>query len=217
VPLFYYLAFPEAYYSGIEIFPLSAWVFSGAMMFLLIGSVQGVASGFALGVADALWHDIAHSNWRLILGAGSGLALSTLLILLSLWGVANPKVGAGVFIPMYILYGLAFGAAAAIVIPRLGATAPLSRQLKRAAVATLVTGLITVPHVFLVYPNIVSETLPHRLSFAAVFPLTMAVLFARRTKRVADHQSLPTGDRRLPKTVGSKGQLSDQSSSIGSS
>jgi len=195
VPLFYYLAFPEDYYSGIEMIGLSAWVLSSAMLFLLIGTLQGVASGLALGVADALWHDIAHSNWRLILGVGSGLALSMLLILLSLWGVASPEVGAGVFIPVYIIYGLVFGAAATIVIPQLGATVPVGRQLRRAAAAILVTVLITVPYVFLVYPNMVAETLAHRLAFAVVFPLTMAPLFARRTKQVSDHQNPPTEDR----------------------
>ncbi|KPL16311.1 MAG: hypothetical protein AMJ93_15905 [Anaerolineae bacterium SM23_84] len=196
VPLFVYLAIPEVYYDFVEeTLPLSAWIFSGAMMFLLIGSVHGAASGFALGVADALCHDIAYRSSRLILGIGSGMVLSMLLILLSLWQVASPEVGPVVFIPVYILYGLAFGAASTVVTPRLGTRRSIRPQLRRAAVAMLVTTVITVPYVFLLYPNMVAETLPHRLSFAVVFPLIMALVFVGRTKEVSSRRSPPTKDR----------------------
>jgi hypothetical protein len=195
VPLFVYLAFPDDYYESIATLPLSAWVFSGAMMFLLIGSVHGAASGFALAVADALCHDIAYRSSRLILGIGSGLVLSTLLILLSLWQVASPEVGAAVFIPVYILYGLAFGAASTVVIPQLGTRRSVRQQLRRAAAAMLVTTVTTVPYVFLLYPNMVSETLPHRLSFAVVFPLIMALVFVGRTKEASGRRNPRTKDR----------------------
>ena len=196
VPLFVYLARPEVYYDWTEnTMPLSAWVFSSAIMFLLIGGVQGAASGFVLAVTDALSHNIAHRALRLILGTGSGLALSTLLILVSLWQVAGPDVGPAVFIPVYVVYGLAFGAACTAVIPPLGARRSLGQQLRRAALAVPVTAVTTVPYVFLVYPTMVAETLPYRLCFAVVFPATMALAFVGRANEASRRRS-PRAERR---------------------
>jgi class 3 adenylate cyclase len=184
VPLFYYLAVPEAYYAGVADMGLAAWVFSGAMMFLLIGEIHGSASGFILGVVDALCHDIGHGRLRLLLGLGSGLPLAGWLVLLTFLGLVFPDVGAAVFIPVYVFYGLGLGAASALVIPPLGTNSSVHRQLTRAAAAIAVAAPVTALYVYLVYPTMVVETLPNRLIFAIVYSLAMALVFVRRTEQV---------------------------------
>jgi hypothetical protein len=183
-PLFYYLAYPEDYHLLVQgTFPLPAWMFSGVLMFLLIGCLQGAASGLALGVADAVWHDMAHRTWRWAWGIGSGLALALLLTLLSFWRVSDPDVGPGVFVPVYLLYGVAFGAAATITIPPLGTRMPIRLQLRHAARAIPLTAATTVLYAFVVFPSMALETVGHRLLFAVGFPLALALLFGRRSTR----------------------------------
>jgi class 3 adenylate cyclase len=179
-PLFYYLSYPEEFQQLVTgVFPLAAWVFSGALMFMLIGSVQGTASGFALGVADAFWSGSGHRTWRWASGLASGLALATLLTLFSFWRLTGPEVGAGTYIPVYILCGLTSGAAATIVIPRLGNRPSVGNLLKRTPWAIALMAASTIPYAFLVFPSTALETFLHRLFYAIGFPLSLALLFGR--------------------------------------
>jgi class 3 adenylate cyclase len=180
-PFFSYLAAPEYYQQVLQgLVTLPSWMFSGALMFLLIGCLQGAASGFALGLADAIWRDMGHRTWRWALGVSSGLALTILLTAFSFAGVTSPEAGPLVFIPVYLLSGVANGAAATLVIPRLGTSAPLGSLLKRAAAAIPMTAASAVPYAFLLFRSSAGPTLAHRLLFSVGFPVALAVVFGRR-------------------------------------
>jgi hypothetical protein len=179
-PLSYYLSYPEDFQLLIqEVLPLAAWAFSGALMFVLVGSLQGAASGFSLALADALWGDLGRRGWRWVVGLASGLALALLLTVLSFWGVTGPETGPSLYIPVYVLSGLASGAAATIVIPRMGNMSPFQELLKRSVPAIAVTMASTVPYALLLFPSTALQTFLYRSLYAIGFPLALALLFGR--------------------------------------
>jgi class 3 adenylate cyclase len=179
-PLSCYLAFPEEFHRlTAEVIPLSAWMFSGALIFVLIGSLQGAASGFALGVADAVWKDIQQRSWRWAAGLGSGLAMTGILTLFTIWGVMSPDAGASVYLPLFVLSGLASGAAATMVLPRLGDRPSVGELMKRALGATVLLAVANIPVAFLAFRSTTLESFVFRLLFAIGFPLALALLFGR--------------------------------------
>jgi hypothetical protein len=191
VPLFYYLAVRDYYYAYVTEGGLASWVFGGAIMFLIIGEIHGSASGFILGVTDALCHGMRLGKLRLVLGLGSGLPLAVWLVVLTLLGLVSPDVGPAVYIPVYFFYGMGLGAVSALVIPPLETRRSVRQQLASALVAVAVATPVTVLYVYVVYPTLVAETLPNRMIFAIVYSLTMALVFVRRTRPTAGGQTSP--------------------------
>jgi DNA-binding SARP family transcriptional activator len=173
------IAFPDKYIENLEFMTLTAWMFSGAVGFMLIGIIQGLASGFSLGLADALWRSKTQSKWRVIFGALSGLAHSIILTIFSLMQLANPQAEPLIYIPVNILYGMVFGAAISFVIPPMGTYSTLKEQLNRAAVTGLMALIATIPYVFLVYTDDAGVTLLSRGLFVIALPLALSLVYKK--------------------------------------
>jgi DNA-binding SARP family transcriptional activator len=183
-PLYYALAFPEEFGEIAEnLVTLPAWMLSSALMGVVIGGILGMASGFSVGLADALWKGGSRGRWRLLVGSLAGLVHSAYLILFSLIGAFLPSASSSVFIPADIVYGLVQGLIAALVIPPIGSFASFRQQLLRSLSAGLASVLVTVPYVYVVYVGEASSSMFSRLlsAFVLVFGLGMAL--SSRTRK----------------------------------
>jgi hypothetical protein len=183
-PLYYALAFPEEFDEIAEnIVTLPAWMLSSALMGIVVGGILGMASGFAVGLADALWKGGSRGRWRLLVGSLAGLVHSAYLILFSLIGAFLPSASSSVFIPADIVYGLVQGLIAALVIPPLGTFASFRQQFLRAVSAGLASVLVTIPYVYVVYVGEASSSMFSRLLSAFLLMFGLGIALSSRTRK----------------------------------
>jgi hypothetical protein len=151
-PLFVAMANPEGFQLGLGFTGLAAWIFSGMLAGLVFGAIRGASLGFFVGLADALSSSQSVRRWRLLAGALGGLVFSARFIGFVTMGLQTPESPPQVYIPIAILTGLLTGAAITLVIPRLGAPAPIDRQLRRLLLTVVLLALILIAYDWIVYP-----------------------------------------------------------------
>jgi DNA-binding SARP family transcriptional activator len=161
---------------------LTAQSLLSALAYLLIGGCQGLASGFAIGLADALAVQRTAAKWRLFAGGLSGLVLSTILIILTWVGLLFGHAGPEVFIPVNIAYGILIGVGTSFVYPRLGELRGLREQLKRGLLVTLVLLGITTAQVYILYQELALSILPGRIMFVLLVVFGLAAAFSKPGK-----------------------------------
>jgi DNA-binding SARP family transcriptional activator len=181
-PLYIRVFIPEEFDGVLEFMPMSAWVISGALVFMVIGGLQGLASGFLAGIVDALWTGKSKGIWRLSFGALSGLTTSIILILFTTGGIADAVASESIYIPTFILYGLFFGVALSMVIPPLGMRATRREQLIRILKGSVIAVLATVPYVFIVHMHLASGALLNRIMLAILLSLGVGIALIGKKK-----------------------------------
>jgi MFS family permease len=174
IPFFTAIARPDIYEESLEIFTLPAWMLSGAVAQFLVGAVLGLASGFAVGLADSLWR-LNAGRRRYIFGGIAGLSYAGYLISFSLIGLLSPRAVPAVYIPVNLLYGLILGILMTYVIPELGATKVSRKPILRAIHSALIGSLITIPYTYLIYLDQAGVTFLSRIVFAAMLPFGPAI------------------------------------------
>ncbi len=170
-PFFTAITSPESFRLGVEIVPIPPWILLGAFTLLIIGGVQGAASSLAMGLADVMWDDWRRRRRRILLGIFAGFVFSGYLILFTLLGLYDLPTTPGVFIPVYLVYGVVLGAMFSFMIPRLGDHVSLRVQLKRFFVVTTVIGFATIFQMYFCYREL---DIPY-LIFRALFPIMIAL------------------------------------------
>jgi DNA-binding SARP family transcriptional activator len=180
-PMYTRIFIPEEYLEILEFMSMPAWILSGALGFLFIGGLQGLASGFLIGCVDGIWNERAKMLWRFIFGAISGLASSLVLISFTSAGIADAVAEQEVYIPTFVIYGLFFGAALSIVIPPFGTRITRREQLGRILKGSFVAILATIPYVFIVHMDRAGEALLNRIMLAILLSFGMGITFI--TKR----------------------------------
>jgi hypothetical protein len=188
LPVYYSLAYPEEFgeTSG-DLVSLPMWMIINGISGLVVGGLLGMASGSAVGIADALRRGPSRVRWRLMMGSLAGSVYAGYLITFCLIGAFSPSASAGMFIPVYVLYGFLQGLVLTFVIPPLGSPSPPRQQLIRSAVVGVASALLTVPCVLLLYDIQDPFELTTRMIQAFLLPLGMGLALsshARRTVRV---------------------------------
>jgi hypothetical protein len=185
IPLFYFLVLPDEFReaSG-DLVSLPTWMFINFLSGLVVGGLLGSASGFAVGLADALWKGASRRRWRLLVGSLAGLVHAGYLIVFCLIGAWFPSASASVYIPVYIVYGLLQGLIATFVIPPLGTLASPRQQLVRSVLAGGASVLVTIPCVYLLYEIEAPHNLYTRLILAFALPFGIGMALSSRSRRV---------------------------------
>jgi DNA-binding SARP family transcriptional activator len=180
-PLFTALAFPEEFQEIIgNLVTLATWIIGSSIVGFVIGGLLGMASGFAVGLADAMWRGKQRVRWRLLMGCLAGLVHSAYLIAFTLSDMYQVRVGAGVYIPVYLAFGLLQGLITAWVIPQLGTSVPIRKQLGRSVGAGVATALLAVPYVYLVYADKAGVSLLSRLVYSFLIPFGLGLALGDR-------------------------------------
>jgi class 3 adenylate cyclase len=166
---------PVAIEANRQFISVSAWILSGAIVGLLWGGLQGVASGFTVQAADVFWPSKYSGAWRFVAGGLAGMVFSALMILFASAGLISPAAGPQVYVPVFLVYGFLQGGALSWVIPRLGA--PVSGHLLTVKVfqTSLFIGLVAIPAIFLVYQESSLTRLPIDGLYAVLMPSGMAL------------------------------------------
>ena len=176
------LAYPADFVASQDLISLPAWMLAGGLTQLIFGGLMGMASGFGVGLADALWRGWLQSRWRLVMGGLAGLVQSAYLIAFALMELFHPVAGPMVYVPVYIFYGVLVGLVTTFAIPRLGTRSPVRRQFVRALGAGAASALVTIPYVFLIYVDEATASLLSRLLYAFLLPFGIGLaLSARRS------------------------------------
>jgi DNA-binding SARP family transcriptional activator len=173
----YYLAAmaPEDFRATLQTLSITDRMLSGAIGFLIIGALQGGATGFLIGLADSAFKGKRQGKWRLALGSFSGLIYAGLLLLTALRAIDKPATEPSIYVPGFILYGLALGAVLTLVIPRLEASIDPGQWYTRAAVAGIAGALVTLPiGVFMEVESAVGPFF-RMMTFALVLPIGIAL------------------------------------------
>ena len=183
-PLYVALALPEDFGEITQgLLSASAWMLVSTLGALVVGAILGMASGFAIGVADALWTAELRTRWRILAGGLAGLAHSAYLILFALVGAFEPMAPPSVYIPADIVYGIVQGLIVAFAIPQLGSGSSFRQQLIRSACAGGVSALTAVPYVFSVSPAEPIVLFLSRLLNAFLLPFGVGLALSRRGSR----------------------------------
>ncbi len=183
LPAFTVLADPVEFNKNLEFISLPAWVLSGAIIGGLWGSVQGAAITAAVYIADALFMGKHRNIWRFVLGGFAGLVYSIILILFSVSGLLTPFVDVGVFVPVFLVYGLFLGMTLSNIIPPIGFSIEIRRQLTHALQTIIVLALIAIPVISIVYKDIRGPRILQELFFVTLFTLGLAFAMVKRTKQ----------------------------------
>ncbi len=179
-PFFIAIYYPKEYQETLELVTVPTWMIIGALGLLVIGALQGFASGLAVGFADAVWKGSFRKYFRLLFGGLSGLALCIYLVLFTEIGAINPITDPSVYIPTYIVYGLFMGTIITIVVPPLGEPRNLRNQLEKALIAAFAAGLVTIPYVNLVYGTEAINFYLSRILLAVLLQFGIAVFLSSR-------------------------------------
>lgn len=151
LPLLALIVAPSDFKQNLEFFSIAAWSLSGAIVAMIWGGLQGLASSFAVSCADLLapvWHSAV---LRFCAGGIAGIIYSFLLILFASTGLLSPVAGPAVYIPVFILYGFLQGGALSWVIPKPGERVRWRRSMIKALQTALFIGLVALPSIYLVY------------------------------------------------------------------
>jgi hypothetical protein len=162
LPVYYSVAYPQEFgeTSG-DLVSLPMWMIINGISGLVVGGLLGTSSGFAVGLADALWKGRSRVRWRLAIGSLAG------------------------FIPTYLLYGLLQGLILTFVIPPLGSLSPPRQQLIRSAGVGVASALLTIPCVLLLYDIQDPFELTTRMIQAFLLPLGLGLALSSRERRAA--------------------------------
>ncbi|TET85354.1 MAG: hypothetical protein E3J37_02060 [Anaerolineales bacterium] len=183
-PFYIALSLPDSYHDTLQVLSLPTWILSGALGMMLIGGAQGLASSFAIGLADVFLRGRTRRFWRHILGSLAGFAHAGFLIVYTIMGNMEPTSESTVYISVCVFYSLLLGAALSIVFPQLGTSSSTRQQLKRAAWGAAAAALATTPYVigYLFYFSEAPGTVPERLVFSIL--LTLGIALALRNPGV---------------------------------
>jgi hypothetical protein len=177
-PVFVALGEPEAYGEITEnLLSTSAWMLGSGLVALVVGVLLGVSSGFAVGVADALWRGSQRKRVRLIFGAIAGLAQSAYLVVFALSGAAAPRASPSIYIPVAVVYGMVQGLIVTWIIPDASVRVSSRRQVGRAALAGAAGAVVALPYVFTVYPGGPPALLVSRALNAYLLPFGIGMSF----------------------------------------
>jgi hypothetical protein len=196
-PLYEALRSPESFRTAIqELLSVPAWMLAAALVAGVVGGILGWVLGLGAGMADALWKGRASSGWRQAAGSLAGLAITIHLVVFTLMHAYQPSAAPGIYIPVYVLYGLLLGLIVTFAIPGLGESAPFRRQFVRSVGAGAIGAAVTIPYVFLVYRTEVGISLLPRLlnAFLLVFGIGMAL---SSRNRAAQSLAVVEGDQGL--------------------
>ncbi len=180
---------PAGVRETLEFMPLAMWVLSAALLGLLWGGLQGLATGLGLGVADSVVRSRNQSRWRLAAGAAAGLVHTFFLIMLSATGGLTPVAPAAVYGPVDVLYGLLVGMMLTLVVPPPDRPASTRHQVVRSVWAAAGLALASLPSVFILYRGTWTTALPLYLTYALVYPFGPALALRARINTGPDWQS----------------------------
>jgi hypothetical protein len=173
----------------LEFMPLAIWVFSAALLGLLWGGLQGLATGLCVGLADSVMRSRKAARWRLVAGAAAGLVHAFFLIMLSATGGLQPMAHAAVYVPVDLLYGLLVGMMLAWVVPPPHKPASTRDQLVRSVWASAGLALASLPLVFILYREGFATALPLYLTYAVFYPFGPALALKARATAGIDWQT----------------------------
>lgn len=176
-PFYIALSLPDSYHNTLQVLSLPTWILSGALGMMLIGGVQGLASSFAIGMADVFLRGRARRVWRHLLGGLAGFAHAGFLIAFTIMGSTTPLSEPVVYVFIYIVYSLLFAAALSFVFPQLGTSASTRQQLRRAAWGAAAAVIATIPYAigYLYYFDEAPGTIPERFIFSILLTLGIAL------------------------------------------
>jgi hypothetical protein len=176
---------PERFIETTSFVSLSVWMFTNVVVGLVWGGILGIASGFTNALADTLWTSGQSIARRYLLASLAGLIYSFFLISTAMssgnWTDQEP----GVFIPVYIAYGLVMGASFSLVVPPLGERSGLRRQITRSFRASLIIAVAGALSLFLAYGGNIEGTVFRLdlfifIAVALIFPLGLAIMLSRK-------------------------------------
>ncbi len=182
-PFFIAISYPKEFQETLQLVTVPTWMIIGALGLLVIGALQGFASGLSVGFADAVWKGSYRRYIRLFFGGLSGLALCIYLVLFTKIGAINPITDPSVYIPTYIVYGLLMGIIITIVVPQLGEPRSLRNQLEKALLAAFAAGFVTIPYVNLVYGTEAANFYLSRILLAVLLQFGIAVFLSSRVNK----------------------------------
>lgn len=174
-PFYSALASPDELNEVLTFVSLPAWMIAGAIGWMLIGGLQGFATGLAVGLGDAFWRGRGRRVARTLLGAASGLVHSGVLLLAASVAVQPPGTPPGIYRSVYLLYGLLLGAGLSWVFPAPGEPFRRGVQFAHWIQAAVWIGLVTLPYGFLVNDEASIGGFPRRLVFAMLLPIGLGL------------------------------------------
>jgi DNA-binding SARP family transcriptional activator len=177
----------DVYQETLALISLLGWMLSGALGMLFIGGIQGLVSGFTVGLADTLFRGNNLLRWRIVCGSIAGLVESGLLFLFTAADLPSPRVGPEIYVPVFILYGLTHGAMISMIIPRLGTFPAVKQQYQKYLYVALGSSLIVISYVFLTYPENPGSVLPDRLATGLLMPLGITLALSKFRKSMVPH------------------------------
>lgn len=178
-PFYIALSYPLDFQETLKFITIPAWMISGALGLLFIGSMQGLASGLAVGLADALWKA---GSPRYLIGALAGIIYGLLLILFTSVDTIKPPTNSAFYNTIYLIYSIMLGAAIAFAIPRLQTRPGLKHRLTRALIAAVLAVGITSIEVFMVYLQEAPKLLFSRSMIAAALCFGVTLLVEPKTE-----------------------------------
>jgi DNA-binding SARP family transcriptional activator len=183
IPLFVAIFEPQRFQAGLDIWSIPAWSLAGGFTMLFIGGVQGLFTGFTVGLADAIFGEGGNSFWRVLFGGVSGLDYAAYLIIFSLTGLLEPSTQPSIYIPVHILYGILIGALISFVIPELGKSFSKGQRIKRMISVGIPIVLLTIPQVFVVYHEYYLSKLPDSIVRALLLPIGIGIGVGYRNQK----------------------------------
>ncbi len=159
---------------------LAIWVFSSALLGLMWGGLQGMASGLFVGLADTVARSRKAPRWRIAAGAAAGLVHAFFLIMLSATGGLQPSAPAAVYVPVDVLFGLLVGTMLVMVVPLPDKPASTRDQLVRSLMAAAGLTIVSLPFVFILYREASTNALFVYLLFAVFYPFGPALALRAR-------------------------------------
>jgi DNA-binding SARP family transcriptional activator len=171
----------------LEFMPLAIWVFSAALLGLMWGGLQGMATGLLVSVADTVARSRKAPRWRIAAGAAAGLVHAFFLIMLSATGGSNPALAA-VYVPVDVLFGLLVGTMLVWVVPLPESPASTRDQVVRSLMASAGLMIVSLPLVLVLYREASTTALPVYLLFAVFYPFGPALALRARASAEQDWQ-----------------------------
>ncbi|MCJ7568640.1 MAG: hypothetical protein MUO58_13975 [Anaerolineales bacterium] len=173
---------PDVFRVALNVMDLPTWILTNALIGMIWGGLFGVAVAFIVGLADDWWRGASRLKWRVLFGAIAGLIHSFFLISLSAIGSLKPLASASIYVPIYLLYGFAIGAALSFVVPTIGTLLPSRDAILRSVGAALFLAILAVPTICIVYQGKAFPSIFVDLIFALLFPVGLSFFLNRPLK-----------------------------------